>query len=79
FIQLLKTADTLIIDLIAVDETARQRKLATDMIHYAQKNCRGNCVKYRVGTQLANTPSINLYQNLGFYMTRKDYVYHYHS
>ncbi len=79
FVQLLRVSDNLVVDLIAVDECARKRGLATDMINYAQKYCRGNCVKYRVGTQLANTPSINLYQNMGFTVVQKDYVYHFHT
>ncbi|MCB9721112.1 MAG: GNAT family N-acetyltransferase [Candidatus Omnitrophica bacterium] len=79
FSQLLRAGDVLVIDLIAVAPTARKRGLATDMINYAQQYCRGNCGKYRVGTQMANIPSINLYQNLGFTVTQKDYVYHYHT
>ncbi|MGE0268297.1 MAG: GNAT family N-acetyltransferase [Candidatus Omnitrophota bacterium] len=76
FVQLIVDRDTLVIDLIAVDQTARKRKLATQMINYAQQHCRQNCVKYRVGTQLLNVPSLNLYQGLGFRIKSKQYVFH---
>lgn len=79
FLQLLKSQDTLVIDLIAVDPGARNKKMATDMINYAQQYCRGRCVKYRVGTQLVNIPSLNLYQDMGFRIKNKEYVLHYHS
>ena len=79
FLQLLIVKDVLVIDLIAVAAGARHRRLATDMINFAQMNCRGECVKYRVGTQLTNLPSLKLYQNMGFRIVNKNHVYHYHS
>ena len=33
----------------------------------------------RVGTQLANTGSLRLYEGLGFRQCQAQYVFHYHS
>ncbi len=79
FAQLLHGKDkTLIIDQIAVGEIHRGKGIAKDMITYAEKECH-EFQKIRVGTQLVNIPSINLYENLGFRMSGAQYVFHYHS
>ncbi len=48
------------------------------MIQYAETEL----VKFsevRVGTQLANAPSIKLYENLGFRFLEGHYVFHLHA
>lgn len=68
---------SLIIDLIAVDENQRRRGVAKDMITYAESQCHG-FTQIRVGTQLANAPSIRLYEGMGFKVTMAQYTFHYH-
>ena len=67
----------LIIDLIAVAESHRRRGVAGDMIRYAETECRG-FTGIRVGTQLANLPSLRLYEGMGFKITAAQYTFHYH-
>ncbi|MBU0579594.1 MAG: GNAT family N-acetyltransferase [Candidatus Margulisbacteria bacterium] len=78
FLQLLKSPqDTLVIDLIAVDEKQRKKGIAGDMISFAEKNIKG-IQNIKVGTQIANIPSIRFYQNIGFKFIGANYVFHYH-
>lgn len=67
----------LIIDLIAVAETQRRKGIAKDMITWAEYQCKG-FDNIRVGTQLANLPSIKLYEGMGFKLTEAQYTFHYH-
>ncbi len=69
---------TLIIDLIAVDNSQRRKAIASDMIAYAEIHC-PNFTTICVGTQLANIPSIRLYEKMGFRMSDANYVFHYHG
>jgi ribosomal protein S18 acetylase RimI-like enzyme len=78
-VQLLYGNDkTLIIDQIAVDEKFRRMGIAKDMISFAETQCHG-FIKICVGTQLANMPSVNLYENIGFRFSGAHYVFHYHN
>ena len=79
FLQLLKTADgRLIIDLIAADQRYRGRGIGSDMISFAEAQIAG-CKKYVVGTQIANVPSMRLYEKLGFRVSNAQYVFHYNN
>lgn len=79
FLQLLYGPDqTLVIDLIAVDNAQRRKAIASDMIAFAEANC-GEFNQIRVGTQLANIPSLRLYEKIGFRVTEAHYVFHYHG
>ena len=69
--------NTLVIDLIAVDRDFRRRGIAGDMIRFAEANCPGYS-NIRVGTQIANLPSIHFYESLGFRIVESQYVFHYH-
>jgi ribosomal protein S18 acetylase RimI-like enzyme len=78
FLQLLRAADgALVIDLIAVDERYRRRGLGGEMIAFVEAKA-GAGQLIRVGTQIANTASIRLYEGVGFRMTEAQYVFHYH-
>ena len=77
FLQLIIKEKNILIDLIGVDKIEQGRGVASSMIQFASKNMKLPCIK--VGTQIGNLPSINLYQKLGFVLTRSDYVFHYHS
>ena len=78
FLQLLYLTDQLAIDLIAVDSDYRSRGIGKKIIRYAISHCR-NFTKMRVGTQIANTPSIKLYESLGFKVDSFQHVFHYHN
>lgn len=79
FLQLLAGAeDTVVIDLIGVAGTAQGQGLATAMIAHALTTCAlGKAM--RVGSQLANSPALALYQRLGFAISSADFVLHYHG
>ncbi len=68
---------TWIIDLIAVDRHHRGQGVARGMISHVEAHAEG-FTHVRVGTQLANIPSIRLYTQLGFVMDEAHYVFHYH-
>jgi ribosomal protein S18 acetylase RimI-like enzyme len=82
FLQLLYKANPdggqdMVIDLIAVDENYRRRSVARDLIVYAESECPPDQNVY-VSTQLANIPSMRLYEGLGFRMHSAQHVYHFH-
>jgi ribosomal protein S18 acetylase RimI-like enzyme len=70
--------DAIIIDLIAVDGPYRGQGLAKEMIRLSASAVDGARV-IRVGTQIANTPSLRVYQKLGFVIVSSSYVFHYHQ
>lgn len=79
FLQLLHGVDgALIIDLIAVDKNYRHTGVAQSMISFAMQNCKTRTEVVRVGTQIANFPSISLYLKMGFTISSAHYVFHYH-
>jgi ribosomal protein S18 acetylase RimI-like enzyme len=78
FLQLLKLGnDRLIIDLIAVAARCRGRGVARAMIGRAARTMAA--VELIVGTQAANTPSVRLYEGLGFRLTSAQLVLHHHG
>ncbi len=79
FVQLLAPDNgLLVIDLIAVQASHRGRGIAAAMIWAAECGC-GHPARLAVGTQLANTASIALYQRDGFQLADARYVFHYHG
>jgi ribosomal protein S18 acetylase RimI-like enzyme len=84
FAQLLVSAMTyLTIDLIAVDPRFQRRGAAAGMIDFAEivsiERWPYLLRMIMVGTQLANTPSIALYEKLGFRLMTSQYVFHFHN
>jgi len=80
FLQLLRHGDAaILIDLIAVAEKARGRRLGRAMIGFASQLCLGRPAEVWVGTQIANIRSLNLYSSLGFFYTSATYVLHLHT
>ena len=77
FLQLLYSGKDLVIDLIAVEEKFRRMGIARAMIHFAETALRG-FEEIAVGTQIANVPSIRLYEKLGFTVASSAYTFHYH-
>ncbi|WP_353427844.1 GNAT family N-acetyltransferase [Polynucleobacter sp. MWH-UH19D] len=79
FLQLLHGQDgVLIIDLIAVGANYRHKGVAQKMIGFAIQNCEAKIDIVKVGTQIANLPSISLYLKMGFYITSAHYIFHCH-
>lgn len=80
FLQLLidQPQDSLIIDLLAVDKSMRGRGIARSMITFAEYSFR-NLALIKVGTQIANLPSLKLYETMGFGIDSASYVLHYHN
>ncbi len=66
------------IDLIAVDRRHRGQGVARRMISHVEAHAE-SFTRVRVGTQLANIPSIRLYTQLGFVMDEAHYVFHHHQ
>ena len=83
FLQLLwSPGDVLTIDLIAVAPGSARSGLARAMIGFAAVNGVGDQRRprgFRVGTQAANTPSVRLYESLGFRLSQAQFVLHHHG
>ena len=78
FLLLLESSTYLIIDLISVDNNHRRKGIASDMIAYVESHL-NSFSSVQVGTQLANMPSIRLYEKMGFRAYTSNYVFHYHK
>ena len=78
FSLLLESMEDLIIDLIAVDKNQHRKGIASDMITYVEHHL-NEFSRIQVGTQLANVPSIRLYEKMGFRVFASNYVFHYHK
>jgi ribosomal protein S18 acetylase RimI-like enzyme len=77
FAQLLGPSDGVVtIDLISVAAPFRRRGIAGALVAAAAKIAGTQTL--RVGTQIANAPSLRLYQALGFHIVSSHYVLHYH-
>jgi ribosomal protein S18 acetylase RimI-like enzyme len=82
FLQLLWAGDRLLIDLIGVTSKLQGRGLGRGMIRHAARHGTGDGrmpTGMLVGTQSANTPSVRLYESLGFRMISAQHVLHYHG
>ncbi|MGV8056586.1 MAG: GNAT family N-acetyltransferase [Smithellaceae bacterium] len=80
FLQLLidQPQKNLIIDLLAIDKAMQRRGIARAMIAFAEYSF-SNLDRIRVGTQIANLPSLKLYETMGFGIDSASYVLHYHN
>ncbi|WP_119168013.1 GNAT family N-acetyltransferase [Algihabitans albus] len=81
FLQALRSEnDLLVIDLIAVAQTATRQGLACAMIgKLAAEEAGRQALRLRVGTQAANLPSCRLYESLGFRLAEAKTVLHFHG
>jgi nucleoside-diphosphate-sugar epimerase/ribosomal protein S18 acetylase RimI-like enzyme len=70
-------ADNVTIDLIAVEEAYRRRGIAAEMIAFVESQFAPSVIA--VGTQVANLPSVRLYEKLGFRLAAAQYVFHFHN
>lgn len=77
FVLLLTPRDgQVVIDLIAVEGACRRRGIAAEMIAFVESQFAH--ARIAVGTQVANLPSIRLYEKLGFRLAGAQYVFHFH-
>lgn len=77
FLLLLKRNTHIVIDLIAVDPSARRSGIASAMIAYATNVSQG-IGPMRVGTELANAAALRLYESLGFRIHSAHHMLHLH-
>jgi ribosomal protein S18 acetylase RimI-like enzyme len=79
FNAVLKTTDNArVIDLIGVDKTYQGRGVGRALVESFVTDSYDRYAYLRVGTQVANTPSINLYERCGFKVANAFYVLHAH-
>ncbi|MDP3183210.1 MAG: GNAT family N-acetyltransferase [Desulfobaccales bacterium] len=69
---------TNIIDLIGVDRTHQGRGAGKALINFFVAGSAGRFQKLRAGTQIANIPSMRLYEACGFKVRETAYVLHAH-
>lgn len=67
-----------VIDLVGVAEEAQGQGIGVALVTRFVERHAGPADELRVGTQIANTPSLALYARLGFAVCRSDYVLHLH-
>lgn len=68
-----------VIDLVGVDEPFRRRGIGQALVHAFVARYGDRYDALRVGTQVANVPSIRLYEKLGFRLEQSRYVMHMHG
>jgi len=82
FLAVLTTTDdgrtAAVIDLIAVDRSAQGAGVGTALVRHFVRECRTRTDVLRVGTQLANFPSLALYRRCDFSVIGAKYVLHAH-
>lgn len=79
FLQALRRDEGMVvIDLIAVDRRFRRRGVGRDMCLFVER-VYPDTRQVRVGTQIANTPSLWLYTGLGYVFADAQYVFHHHG
>jgi ribosomal protein S18 acetylase RimI-like enzyme len=82
FLQLFhQPRETLLIDLVGVASGFQGRGIARRLIQFACSKPAGAALprRLRVGTQVANTRSVRLYESLGLRLAEAQYVLHFHG
>lgn len=69
---------TAIIDLIGVARDRQRRGAGAALVRAFCEHYRGRASALQVGTQVANIPSLRLYEHLGFSIIKSQYVLHHH-
>jgi ribosomal protein S18 acetylase RimI-like enzyme len=79
FLQLLLSDEgTLTIDLVAVATDMKGCGIARQMTAFAEREIK-RVKQLNVGTQIANTPALRAYINMGFRPVGSQYIWHYHN
>ena len=66
------------IDLIGVSKAFQKQGIGQALVEFFINRYKDQCEYLQVGTQVANVPSMRLYQKLGFSITNTAYVMHKH-
>jgi GNAT superfamily N-acetyltransferase len=69
---------TAIIDLVGVGAEDQRKGIGKSLVHAFAWHYRDSCTSLAVGTQVANCPSVRLYEKLGFSLAGSEYVLHKH-
>ena len=77
FLLTLKKQNNVIIDLIAVRESARGKGVGKKLINAMLNFYDGNLLEFKVETQINNMLSIKLYQTLGYQLSDYNLIWHY--
>jgi ribosomal protein S18 acetylase RimI-like enzyme len=72
-------ARTAVIDLVGVATDAQRRGVGVSLATAFANHYRKTCSRLLVGTQVANVPSIRLYEKLGYSLRHSHYVLHKHA
>lgn len=67
-----------VIDLIGVDRRAQRRGAGRALVAHFIERARGSADRLRVGTQIANVASLNLYRQFGFAIESSQFIMHRH-
>jgi len=67
-----------VIDLIGIQSECQRMGTGRQLVDFFINDSVGKCNLLRVGTQIANVPSMNFYQQCGFHITESAYVLHAH-
>jgi ribosomal protein S18 acetylase RimI-like enzyme len=73
-----ETDKTGVIDLIGVEKTQQGRGVGRELVEHFVHDGLGKYRRLRVGTQIANVPSLRLYEQCGFRVAEAAYVLHAH-
>jgi GNAT superfamily N-acetyltransferase len=79
FLLFLCQGATWCIDLIATDPDYQRKGLGRQLLASFEAWAPEEIQTLKVGTQLINLPSLQLYQQAGFQMCEANYVFHYHQ
>lgn len=69
---------TAMIDLIGVDRSQQGRGVGEALVRFFIQRYKTRCDELQVGTQVANIPSMRLYEKCGFSVVKTAYVLHKH-
>jgi dTDP-4-amino-4,6-dideoxy-D-galactose acyltransferase len=78
FLAVVKAGDAAVIDLVAVHPERRGRRLGETLTQAFAARWAKRAERLRVGTQIANTAAMRLYERMGFRVAEAKYVLHAH-
>jgi GNAT superfamily N-acetyltransferase len=67
-----------VIDLVGVDRAHQGLGVGRALVDWFTRDSLGKCAVVRVGTQVANIPSIRIYESCGYRLVESAYVLHAH-
>lgn len=79
FLAVLESGDARVIDLVGVDPAAQGQGVGSALVSAFVARHAQHAAELRVGTQIANVPSLRLYEKHGFRVVAASYVLHRHA